>query len=441
MTDDAVDSSPPQDNAAEMCVLGAMLLSKAAIEDCLDLLDGRDFYRPAHEQIFDAIVHLHTSGEPADAVTVMAELQRHDVLMKIGGAPYLHTLTAHVPITANASYYAAQVAEAAGARRLEDAGRKVSQLARTGLTVVEKGDQARKAVDDALDGKTRTRARTLAQIMPEVIEAAEHGQTAMLSTPWPDLDRLIGGLAPGRLVVFGASPGIGKSIVGTNLALHFAYQHQHAALLSSMEMPEIEVGQRLLAAHASVNLTGLQMGTSDERSWGQIAAKHAEIAALPIAVDDTPTQTVMHIRRAARDLQRVRPDLSVIVVDYLQLVHVPDSRTNRNRAEEISEISRGLKLLARESGACVVALCQINRAGADRDGGPRMSDIREGGAENDADQVILMHRPDRDVPEVEVNVGKNRHGPQGVCTLQMQGHYARLVSVQAEWSPSRSAGA
>jgi replicative DNA helicase len=200
-------------------------------------------------------------------------------------------------------------------------------------------------------------------------------------------------------------------------------------------MPETEVGQRMLSAHAGVNLTGLQMGTTDEAAWRRIAKRTDELGALPITVDDAPGQTVTAIRRAARDVQRERDDLALIVVDYLQLVRPGDTRVNRS--EQIGEISRGLKLLARETGACVVAMAQVNREGTKHsDGKPRMTDLRESGAiEADADQVILMHQPDDEIPELELIVDKNRHGPKGLARLQVQGHYARLVSV--EWTPSK----
>jgi replicative DNA helicase len=222
--------------------------------------------------------------------------------------------------------------------------------------------------------------------------------------------------------------------MGTNLALHFAHKHRHAVLLASLEMSEKEVGQRLLAAHASVNLTNLQMGTSDEAAWSRIAKRSQELADLPITVDDSPAQGVTAIRKAARDVQRQRDDLALIVVDYLQLVRPHDTRVNRT--EQVAEISRGLKLLARETGACVVAMAQTNREAIKHsDGKPKMSDLRESGAiEADADVVILMHQPDPDTADLELIVDKNRHGPKGVCRLALQGYYARLVSV--EWHPT-----
>lgn len=431
---------PPQDNDAEQSVLGAMLLSKDAIGDAQEALSGPDFYRPAHETLYDAIVGLYARGEPADPVTVVAELSKQGNLVKVGGAPYVHTLTANVPITANAAYYAGIVREKAILRGLVDAGTRIAQMGYSGHGDVDHlTGRAQQAVDNVVRSRNASQARTLAALLPEAIDVAQNGQQNNLGTGWPDLDHYLGGLAPGRLVVFGARPGVGKSIVAANLAVHFASHHQHAVLVSSLEMPHIEVTHRMLAAYAGVNLTRLQKCDVDESSWSRISRVYGELGALPITVDDSPSQTVGTIRRAAHDVQREREDLAIIVVDYLQLVSPTDNRVNR--VEQLSEISRGLKLLARETGTCVVAAAQLNRGPAQRhDKRPVMSDLRESGSiENDADQVVLIHQPDEEIPEVELIVDKNRHGPKGVARLQVQGHYARLVSI--EWSPTRGATA
>lgn len=420
-------------NDAEASLLGAVLSGYSDIDELADLVDRSDFYLPANQATWDAILRVHqTSGRP-DPVSVRLALDdsgsKHDPLR-------LLELTSLVPIVTQAPYYAQQVATASGLRRIQSAAQQVHQLASSPGDLDDIRERARAFVDDATRGRSTTQARTIADIMPAVIDTAQNGQAAVLGTGWPDLDRLIGGLAPGRLVLVGARPGVGKSVMGTNLALHFATHHKHAVLLASLEMPENEVVQRLLATQASVNLTGLQQGTSDERSWGQIAQNLDYLNSLPITINDSATQTVTNIRRQARDIQRKRDDLALIVVDYLQLVRPTDSRPNR--AEQVTQISRDLKLLARETGACVVAMAQMNREAAkNTDGRPRLTDLREGGIENDADQVILMHQPDENIPELEVFVDKNRHGPKGVARLQIQGHYARLVSV--EWRPGRTA--
>lgn len=425
-------SDPTQARDAEASLLGAILAGYSDIDALAELVDADDFADASDGDIFDAAMRVHRAGNRPDAVSVRLALTaaaaKHDPLR------LLH-LANVVPNVAQAPYYAEQVATASALRRIYGAGLKLQQLGSVHRDIDTAREEARAEVDKATRGKHASKARTLADLLPDVIDTAQHGRTNVLSTGWPDLDRVIGGLAPGRLVVVGARPGVGKSLLGTNLALHFAHYHQHAVLLASLEMPEIEVGQRLLAAHAGVNLTGLQMGTTDERSWDQIAAKNNELTDMAITVDDAPGQTITSIRSAARNVQRTRDDLALIIVDYLQLVRPTDSRVGR--VEQIGEISRGLKLLARETGACVVAMAQVNREAAKHgDGKPRLTDLRESGSiEADADQVVLLHRADWDVPEVDLLIDKNRHGPTGQAQLLIQGHYARLVS--AQWTPTK----
>ena len=419
-------SEPMQAHDAEISLLGAAMSGAPDLDDLLATVEPSDFYRPFHEQIWSAIGRVHRAGNKPDPVAVRLALAedevRHDPMELVN-------LAAAAPVVAQAPYYATAVVEASGLRALQSAAVAVQQIASTPGNLETKREEARARLDEACRGRNVSKALRIADLMPETLDVAENGQAAVLSTPWPDIDRAIGGIAPGRLIVFGAMPGGGKSISLTNLALHVAAHHGHAAMIASLEMPRLEVMQRLLAAHAGVSLTALANGTTDERDWQRIAAKHDEINRLPLYVDDTAHVTIQGIRRMAREVQRERDDLALIAVDYLQLVAPEERRKSGSRAEDISAIARGLKLLARETGACVVAGAQINREGARSHTGPTMHDIREGGAENDADQVILLHRPDIDIPDVTATVGKNRHGPLATTTLQMQGHYARLASV------------
>lgn len=426
---------PIQARDAEAQLLGAALAGYPDLDDLLALVEPADFYTPVHEAIWDAIGRVHQGGTRPDPTSVRLALGDHKPAVD---PTLLLDLVSGVQAIVNAPHFATVVVEAAGGRDLQAGALRAQQIAgSTAGTLEERREAAVEAISDAARGRTVNRARTLAQILPGVIDTAQQGQSASLSTPWPDLNAKIGGIAPGRLIVVAARPGGGKSLFGTNLALHVTREHDHAALLCSLEMPEAEVGQRLLSAHARVDLTALQEGDVDDAGWERVARKSAELMGLPLTVDDNPNLTVAGIRRAARMVQRTRDDLALIVVDYLQLV-APTRRPGRehgSRAEEISEIARGLKLLARETGACVVAMAQVNRAGGLRDTGPTMNDIREGGAENDADAVILIHRPDIETPELKVSVGKNRHGPIGDFPLALEGHYSLLQSVS--WNPTR----
>lgn len=414
---------PTQANDAEVSLLGAVMSGYDNIDDLFDIVSPEDFYDQNRGEVWRAVARVHRDGNQPDVIAVRSSLAeakvRHDPIR-------LFEWTQLVPIVAQAPFYAEQVATAAGLRRIQDAGTELQQIASVPGDLTERQEQARQAVDQACVGRNVSRARMLADLIDNVIDIAENGAVDMLSTPWPDVDRMIGGLAPGRLIVVGARPGVGKSVMGVNLASHVAAHHGHAALIASLEMPEHEVMQRLLASMATVNLTGLQKGEVPESEWAKIAAHQSRISALPIAVDDRSGQTIQAIRSAARTLQRTHDDLALIVVDYLQLVSPVERRSNR--AEEVGEISRGLKLLARETGACVVAMAQLNREAA-KGAEPKISDLRESGSiEADADQVLLLHQPDEQIPEIEVLVGKNRHGARGKAVLQMAGHYSQLRS-------------
>jgi replicative DNA helicase len=429
---------PRQAREAEVGLLGVAMAGGVDLDELLDTVSANDFYQPQHADIWTAIGNLHRKGIAPEMVAVADELMATAPIVRGVKRPAataidLHTMVNIAPLSVHAEHYADLVVRAAGFRNLQAAGTRVQQIAIESDDLEDARENARAAIDQACAGRSLSRARMLADLIDDVLHVAENGTADALSTGWPDVDRLIGGVAPGRLIVIGARPGVGKSLAGTNLALHVAHRLGHAVLISSLEMPEREVGQRLLAAHASVGLTGIQTGTVPASEWARISERYAEIAEMPISVDDAPGQTISTIRSAARNLQRKRDDLALIVVDYLQLVRPSERRANR--AEEVAEISRGLKLLARETGACVVAMAQLNREAAKGDGKPRLTDLRESGAiEADADQVILMHQPDDEIPELELLVDKNRHGPRGTARLQVAGHYAQLRSVA--WSPS-----
>ena len=419
---------------AEVSLIGAAMSGYPDLDELLELVEPADFYQPVHEEMWAAVARVHQAGNQPDPISVRVAMQSSRV--KFDPARLLDMV--HLcPLAAQAPLYAAEVSRAAAKRRIQEAGVRVTQIgSEAGEDVEVAREAARQAVDQACQGRVTTVARTLAQIMPGVVDIAEHGSPHQLPTGWPDVDHLLGGLAPGRLVLIGARPGVGKSLMGANLALTFALRHRHAVLFASLEMTETEVGQRLLANHAGVNLSDLMQGRVDERAWGRIAQRMGDLESAPLRVLDSPTQTVATIRREARNFQRVRDDLALVIVDYLQLVRVPEHR-DRSRAESLAEVSRGLKVLARETGACVVAMAQVNRQPTGRsDGRPRQSDLRESGSlEADADQVVLLHQPDDDVPEIEVIVDKNRHGAKGVAVLELQGHYARLASTYGRRAP------
>lgn len=419
---------PRCDIAAERLLLGAVLAGHDP-EPISKVVAAGDFYQPRHEAIWTAVMRVTDAGNPVDMASVRLALDH-------AGAPvdplYLAELYGEASITADGTWHAERVAEEARARRLVAAGVAIMQAGEArNLTSSEAQEIAQSKLAEALDQARASELATIGEILPEVIEQAEHGKGHALSTPWPDVDRLIGGMAPGRLVVIGARPGGGKSISGTNLAAHMAGRHGHGVLVISPEMDRREVVQRIVASECRVNLADLISGSVNERQWSNIQSGYNHAEALPIVVDDSPSPSLGSIRGHAKEAKARYADLALIVVDYLQLLSIPDAPKGASRATALGMVSRGLKVLARETNTCVVAMAQLNREGVKNGGKPTMGDLRESGAiENDADQVILLHRPDDELPEIEVLVDKNRWGPKGQAQLLLAGHYARLGSVE-----------
>jgi replicative DNA helicase len=434
------DRTPPQDNAAEQSVLGAMLLSKDAIADVSEIVRGVDFYRPAHEVIHDAIIDLYGRGEPADPVTVAAELQRRGELVRIGGAPYLHTLSANVPIAANASYYAEIVHEKAILRRLVDAGTKIVQLGYAGEGQVDDVvDQAQAEVYKITDKRASDDYAPLSDIMDGVldeIEAIGNRDAGLYGVPtgFADLDDLTNGLHTGQMIIVAGRPAMGKSTLGLDICRAASIHANMASCFFSLEMTRSEITMRLLSAEARVPLNHIRNGQMNDDDWSRLARKMAEVSSAPMFIDDSPNMTMMEIRAKARRLKQ-RHDLRLVVIDYMQLM--TSGRKVESRQLEVSEFSRQIKLLAKELEVPIIALSQLNRGPEQRgDKRPMMSDLRESGSlEQDADMVILLHREDvyekesARPGEADLIVAKHRNGPTRDITVAFQGHYSRFVDM------------
>lgn len=422
---------------AERALLGCIMAGHPDPAGLLDSVRPSDFWEPLHERIWSAAAGLIANGEVPDAITIRRVLGTEANKLP-GGPMYLVELTQMAPNVIAAKSYATEVRANAVRRRIAAASVKIAQLAESDLDVLEMADRARAVVDDAVEMGTARDLVRIGDVVPEVLDIAQHGRTNGISTPWPGVDRLIRGLQPGRFLVVGARPGVGKSLMGTNIALHVAHKHQHAVIVCSMEMPRDEVTQRIVSAHARVNLGRLDDGKLSEAEWSQIQRKTADVLAMPITIEDHGQQTLTSIRSAVTKVKRERDDLAVVIVDYLQLMQVRDP--NRNRAEQLGEISRGLKVIAREEHLCLIAMAQVNRESAGRaDKRPAMSDLRESGSiEADADIVILLHSPEDAPGVIEAHVVKNRSGSPGVTDLSIQGHYATIANLTQEpWSPTR----
>ena len=431
---------PPQDLEAEQCVLGSVLLSSSAFADVVELLKVADFYQPVHGVIYDAALGLYGRGEPVDAITVAAALARRGELARVGGATYLHQLTAQVPTPANAGYYARIVRERSIFRRLTTAGSRIAQLGFDAQGDVDEAvDRAQMEVHEVGEQRSHEECLPLSSFVDDVItevEAAGHREGAMLGVPtgYADLDRLLHGLQGSQFLLIAGRPAMGKSVAGLGIAAHASVHQGVPAVFFSLEMSRGEIMMRLLAAEARVALQTLRTGSLSEADWERLASASDRVREAPLFVDDSASTTLMSIRSKCRRLQQTK-GLGLVVVDYLQLLG--SSRRFDNRQQEVAEFSRSLKLLAKELDVPVVALSQLNRGSEQRaDKRPMLSDLRESGSlEQDPDIVVLIHREDvydKNSPragEADLIVAKHRNGPTGVVTVAFQGHYSRFVDM------------
>jgi replicative DNA helicase len=433
---------PPQDLAAEQSVLGGMLLSKDAIADVVEILKGADFYRPAHETVYQAILDLYAKGEPADPITVGAELVKRGEIGRVGGGSYLHTLVQSVPTAANASYYAEIVHERAVLRRLVEAGTKITQMGYAADGDVDEiVNSAQAEIYAVTEQRTSEDYLPLGDIMEGALDEIEaigsrSGEMTGVPTGFTDFDSLTNGLHPGQMIVIAARPAMGKSTLALDFARAASVKNNLPSVIFSLEMGRNEIAMRLLSAEARVALHHMRSGTMTDEDWTRLARRMPEVTQAPLYIDDSPNLSMMEIRAKCRRLKQ-RNDLRLVVIDYLQLMQSGGSRRAESRQQEVSDMSRNLKLLAKELEIPVIALSQLNRGPEQRtDKKPMVSDLRESGSiEQDADMVILLHREDayeKESPragEADLIVAKHRNGPTATITVAFQGHYSRFVDM------------
>jgi replicative DNA helicase len=441
------DRTPPQAVEAEQSVLGAMMLSKDAIADAIELVRPGDFYRPAHQLVFDAVLDLYGRGEPADPITVSAELTRAGQLVRVGGANYLHTLVNTVPTAANAGYYAQIVAERATLRRLVTAGTRIVQM---GYDTASGSQNIVGSVDDVVDRAQAeiydvTERRTsedyvhieslLQSTLDEIDKISSTGGIGTgIPTGFHQLDEITNGLHPGQMITVAGRPGSGKSTLALDIARSAAVKNGKATVIFSLEMGKLEIMMRLFSAEAGVALQNMRSGHMSDQDWTRLARRSSELAEAPLYIDDSPNLTMMEIRSKARRL-RQRQDVQLIVIDYLQLM--TSGKRVESRQQEVSEFSRAIKLLAKELDVPVVALSQLNRGPEQRtDKKPMLADLRESGSiEQDSDMVLLVHRPDLYEPETErageadLIIAKHRNGPTATIAVAFQGRYSRFADM------------
>lgn len=457
------DGQPiPPHIAAEMSVLGAMMESPAAVDEVSELLIEHDFARTSHRVIWDTITDLRKRNEPADALAVSHALDQRQELLKIGGAPYLHDLIRMAPTATNVTHYAGIVLEAANNRRLSETANRLHLVAESGgnvdqAEVLERAQFLITELQDRIAPRDRD-AGSWANIMQRVMDEAEdiqEGRQQGLPTGFADLDEVTNGLHSGHLTVFGARPGVGKSTILADIARHVAFKQCKRVLFISLEMSEVELGQRMMCAESSVRIADYRGGRLTGDDWGRLAKTMGVVSDAPLHVERVASRNVWAVTAFVRSYQRRYPDLAVVIVDYLQKLKAPDSSGKRadNRVAEVGECSWALKELAVEVDIPVVTAAQLNRTSVDKPGEPpRLNHLRESGEiEQDSDEVILIHRPDAEerdcerAGEADFIVAKNRFGPNAVTvTVAHQMHYGRFVDMAKDEDlerEQRSAGA
>lgn len=432
---------PPHDLSAEESLLGAMLLSRDAIASAVEVCSAEDFYKPAHAHIYEAICRLYAQGEPADPVTLADELRRQDLLEVVGGPSILVSLQANTPSTGNATRYARIVEEHSLLRRLIGvAGEIAEDCYDLPEDVQVTVDRAESRVFEVAQRKITDTLRPIRDLLSEGLDRLEalydRGESITgVPTGYVDLDERLSGLQPSNLIVVGARPSAGKTSFALGMAAHAALEAGRSVLVFSLEMSHLELTQRLLCAEARVDATRMRNGRLLDTDWPKISHAVGRLGEAPIYIDDNPNLTVMEVRSKARRLKSRLGNLGLIVIDYIQLM---TGRSQvENRQVEVSEISRGLKILARELETPVVALSQLSRNLEMRaDKRPMLSDLRESGAiEQDADVVMFIYRdemynsesPDRGT--AEIIIAKHRNGPTGVERLAFLDHFSRFANM------------
>lgn len=431
----------PHDLAAEESLLGAMMLSKDAIASGLESCKAGDFYKPLHGYVFAAIVTLYTRADPVDPITVADELRRGGVLEAVGGTAALISLQANTAAVSSATRYATIVSEMALLRHLIGIGAEIAEIGWSlpdDITAaVDRAESILYAASSQRRADSLIEARALMFEVLDRLEARYERGDAITGVPtgYVDLDRRLGGLQPANLVIIGGRPGSGKTSLGLGIAAHAAMEGSTPVLIVSLEMSREEVGERLVAGEAKVDLSLLRNGRLSEQHWTAVTRAVGRVGPAPLVIDDDPGATIFDVRARARRLKS-SSGLGLVVVDYLQLM------VGRSGAEsrqvEVAEISRGLKLLARELGVPVVALSQLSRNLESRaDKRPTLADLRESGSlENDADVVLMVYRDQlyhpnsADKGTAEISVAKHRNGPTGApIRLSFLEPYARFANL------------
>ncbi|HEX2185124.1 MAG TPA: replicative DNA helicase [Chloroflexota bacterium] len=443
----AEERLPPQNIEAEQSVLGSILIDRDAIVRVAGFLRPEDFYREAHRLIYQAALDLFERREPADFVLLCDELEQRSRLDQVGGPAYLTSLINMVPTAVNVEYYGHIVERCAILRRLISAG---GQIAGVAYDLQHDAELAVDKAEQILFSLTqRRRAQEfvpISQVLENYFDQIDYihqnkGKTFGVPTGFKKLDEITGGLQRSDLIILAARPGMGKTSFALNIASHAALKNHITVGIFSLEMSRDQLVQRLICSEAGIDSHRLRTGFIEEGEWAKIAQAIGELSEAPVFIDDTPGISIMELRTKARRLQ-AEHDLGFIIVDYLQLMQ---GRRTENRVQEVSDISMGLKALARELNVPVLAASQLSRAVEQRPGNrPQLSDLRESGSiEQDADIVMFIYREeqyDRETPRkgiADVIVAKHRNGPLADIELVFLGQQTKFANLEQRYSSPR----
>ena len=437
---------PPHSLEAEQAVLGGLMLSSVAWDQVADIITQADFYREDHRLIFQAISEVHESGQPCDAVTISEWFESHGKSDQVDGGTYVSQLANNTPSAANVAAYADIVRERSILRNLIDVGEQITSSAfssdgRASQTLLEEAERLVFAIADK--GSRRGAGfMSVQDALPEAMAKIEElsafeGDITGIPTGYQEFDRLTAGLQPSDLIIVAGRPAMGKTTFAMNLVENAAIKHGKSVAVFSMEMASLQLVMRLFSSLGQIEQNRIRTGTLDDLDWPKLTSAMNLLHKCKIFIDDTPALSPAELRARARRLKREH-DIDMIVVDYLQLMAVPDTR--ENRATEIAEISRSLKTIAKELNVPVVAVSQLNRALEQRPNKrPVMADLRESGAiEQDADLIVFIYRDEIYNPETsekgkaEIIIGKHRNGSTGRVHLAFQGQWLRFVNLAPE---------
>jgi len=443
----SIDRLPPQSIEAEQSVLGALLIDRDAVIEVAEVLRPEDFYRNHHGTVYGAILQLYERREPVDIVTVSEVLEREGTLEQVGGSAYLTSLINLTPTAVNAVYYSRIVERKAVLRNLIGAAGKIAAIGyEESPDISESIDRAEQQLFAVSQKRVQSGFSTLRKLLHEAYDRLDYlhqhkGEVSGIRTGFKDLDQLTTGLQKSDLVILAARPSVGKTSLALNFAEHAAVREGKTVGVFSLEMSKEQLVLRLLSSVANIDSQRLRTGFLEEMDFTRLAPAMNTLAEAPVYIDDTPNITTMELRTKARRLQ-AESGLDMIVVDYLQLMTASMTTRDANRVQEVSEITRGLKALARELQVPVVALSQLSRQPEMRESKePRLSDLRESGSiEQDADLVMFLWREkergqednDMEGEVIKLKLAKHRNGPTGVIDLYFHKAQTRFSSAMAE---------